>query len=450
MTQRKPYKSKKRIDFASKNPSDLIGSYLSDIGNYELLSKEKEIECAKIICFYRPRLLYNLCMLSRYENDLEDRLNKAYVNYLKSHKDPTKTKKDIFINNMDTENWKKLDYHLETANKLNKVIENLGARLKNIKSKDYKNKLKLKIKNKKEKKFRLFNEFCFSRHFRQNLIKYTLSKYNNTEFPKKKLSLEKQEYVKNLFSFYKIYESAFKKLFLGNWRLVFSIAKNFENKKNIHLLDLIQEGNKGLMKAIERFDYKRGNKFSTYATWWIRQVITRTLANQSRTIVLPSHISDLVIKIEKNFNKTLLKKNGSNLISSIAKKTGESIEQIKIILNIINQDEISAELGIGKENNTLFRDFIIDKNTKIPWEMAQKFEIKERIEKALDSLSPREKQIVCFRYAIGCNFHTLDKIGKILGITRERVRQIEKGALKKLQHPVRSKKLKNLLDTKYL
>ena len=273
--------------------------------------------------------------------------------------------------------------------------------------------------------------------------------FQTKEASEKSFDLEKsrlKEILEQIKHGKKISDEAKGRMAKSNLRLVVSIAKRYTNR-GLPFLDLIQEGNIGLMKAVDKFEYKRGYKFSTYATWWIRQAISRAIADQARTIRIPIHMIETINQINKIIREHLQKDGKEPDVSVIAKEVGLSIDKVKQVIKI-TKEPISLEAPIGNEDDGKFGDFVEDRNSLSPMDHILKDDLKEQIDEVLDQLNDREKAVIRMRFGLmdDESDRTLEEIGKELNVTRERVRQIESSAIKKLKHPKVGRKLKNYIE----
>lgn len=273
--------------------------------------------------------------------------------------------------------------------------------------------------------------------------------FQTKEASKKSFDLEKdrlKEILEQIKRGKKISDEAKGRMAKSNLRLVVSIAKRYTNR-GLPFLDLIQEGNIGLMKAVDKFEYKRGYKFSTYATWWIRQAISRAIADQARTIRIPIHMIETINQINKIIREHLQKSGKEPDVNMIAQEVGLSVDKVKQVIKI-TKEPISLEAPIGNEDDGRFGDFVEDRSSLSPMDNILKDDLKEQIDDVLDQLNERERAVIRMRFGLleDESDRTLEEIGKELNVTRERVRQIESSAIKKLKHPKVGRKLKNYIE----
>ncbi|WP_417385516.1 RNA polymerase sigma factor RpoD [Gimesia sp.] len=285
----------------------------------------------------------------------------------------------------------------------------------------------LRVKNSKDDRANLEREL-------QDLVAMTME---TPETLRERIKAVKQRYLD--------YETAMRELSGGNLRLVVSIAKKYRNR-GLSFLDLIQEGNTGLMRAVDKYEYRRGYKFSTYATWWIRQAITRAIADQARTIRIPVHMIETMSKLRK-VSKQLLQENGREpTLEETAEVAGISLEETRRVLKI-SRHPISLDRPVGESEDSYFGDFIEDSDSDSPVNTASQEMLKDKIDHVLKTLTYREREIIKLRFGLGDGYtYTLEEVGRIFKVTRERVRQIEAKAVRKLQHPVRSKQLQGFIE----
>jgi len=452
---------------------DPVRMYLSQMGSIPLLTRDQEIKLAKTIELmnigFRRRVLTSDYVITR-TIEIFDALNRADLAFDRT----VQTSGSSGVERDDI--FERKEGHLQTLRAiLKRNAENLAHLGDSRLPKDEKRTIRLQLKERRLNAARLIEELGLRTKkllpLMQNLrdhsselkgyledikvLKDNPEKADKVERLKRRVQRIVQEVrepaddiflrVRLMDVRYASYENAKKALSAGNLRLVVSIAKKYRHR-GLTFLDLIQEGNTGLMKAVEKYEYQRGYKFSTYATWWIRQAITRAIADQARTIRIPVHMIETMSNLRK-INKQLVQElHREPSVEELAAEAKLSVQETRRILKI-SKHPISLDRPIGDSEDSNFGDFIEDKSVESPVSLASYEMLKDKIEIVLNSLTYREREIIKLRYGLGDGYtYTLEEVGRKFKVTRERVRQIEAKALRKLQHPVRSRKLEGFLE----
>ncbi len=461
---------------ASRRIDDPVRMYLTQMGEISLLTRDREIYLAKKIeltrMIFRRRLLENDYCVQQAVDTLElvesgdlpfDRTMKIATNELNakekiSARIPTNLKTVRRLLDLNREDWVKLtgggrmakaakerldDQIKRRRRKMATLVEELSLRTSKVQP------LLKKLRSITEKMQTLQTDLAAAQVDPESFDPEDLMVMREELEGLRGLMMESPDElaqrVADITIVFDEYEQAKRDLSGGNLRLVVSIAKKYRNR-GLSFLDIIQEGNTGLMRAVDKYEYKRGYKFSTYATWWIRQAITRAIADHARTIRIPVHMIETMSKL-RNISKLLVQDlNREPSVEEIAEKAKMPIGEVRRVLKI-SRHPISLDRPVGESEDSYFGDFIEDDRAESPTDSATQQMLRDRIEAVLKTLTYREREIIKLRYGIGDGYtYTLEEVGRIFKVTRERVRQVEAKALRKLQHPVRARKLLGFLD----
>ena len=426
--------------FPSEKTDNIIWAYLKDIGRISLLSSDEEYEIAKTI--------------EEGERDIRNRLFELPQAVAELQELAALLKKEAMsvvdvIKNIDEMNFTKKDeeQHRKKAvtsiHSIKSLYEKRGELRKALRSRDefIRKQAEKKLKNIENK----FEETLTNLNLHKKVTEeITRRVERRVKFTDDKEAERVEKRLKQMYRIEKDLKVVKNRLIKANLRLVINIAKKYLNR-GLSFLDLIQEGNMGLMKAAEKYDYQKGYKFSTYSTWWIRQAITRAIADYARTIRVPVHVLETMNKITKVTISLFQELGREPTLEEISLKAGLPLEKVRKIMKVSNEP-ISIETPIGDDDSKL-ADFIADPKSPSPFEELVSISTKEEIDKVLSTLTPREEKVIRMRLGIGEKTdYTLEEVGDVFGLTRERIRQIEAKALRKLKHPSRRKRLESFLE----
>jgi RNA polymerase primary sigma factor len=456
-----------------RRTDDPVRMYLTQMGEIPLLTRQQEISLAKKIEVTRKRFRRRVLECDYALSNVVDTLRRVHTGDLPFDR----TVKVSLTENLEKDKiLQRMPHNLKTLEHLlNEDVEDFSRSLDARLSDDERRKLRRSLRIRRRKAVTLVEELSIRTQKVQPLMKkleqisvrmddlqrqiveldgQRAAKEDRANLEKElrdlmMITLEDPESlrkrVESITVRFTEYEQAKRDLSGGNLRLVVSIAKKYRNR-GLSFLDLIQEGNTGLMRAVDKYEYRRGYKFSTYATWWIRQAITRAIADQARTIRIPVHMIETMSKL-RNVSKKLLQALGREpTIEETAQEAGISVEETRRVLKI-SRHPISLDRPVGESEDSYFGEFIEDDGAESPVSAATQEMLKDKIEQVLKTLTYREREIIKLRYGLGDGYtYTLEEVGRIFKVTRERVRQIEAKAVRKLQHPVRSRQLEGFLD----